>query len=407
MKHRLVAKLIFGATLSLCAPAWSHADGAKAYVGLFKDNAVGVIDTATDHVLHTIPIASGPHGLVATPDGSTVFASSDADSVVSVIDTATDKVTGVIDVGKATHGLAITPDGKIVLVAGFGTSSVLFVDVARRSVVGRAPVADPHNVAVTPDGQTAYVASQRKGSFALVILDVATMSRKGTVSLDKMPRAIGISPADTKLYLTLAGSNAVQVIDTRSNSIVAQIPVGAAPHHPLFSPDGKTALVVSQGPGVLSLIDTATDTVRASVKVGELPHWIALTPDGRAYVSNEGSNDVSVVNLATMKVLANIPVGDAPRKMVITGAKELGIVTTGISSFAFENDISITAGQAVRWINDDAVPHTVTGDDGSWDSGDIAPGSDYTKTFAVAGKFQYHCTIHPSMTGTIVVKERM
>ncbi|HLY65090.1 MAG TPA: hypothetical protein VKU60_06130, partial [Chloroflexota bacterium] len=40
----------------------------KAYVGLFKDNAVGVIDTATQRELTTIPVPAGPHGLVMTPD---------------------------------------------------------------------------------------------------------------------------------------------------------------------------------------------------------------------------------------------------------------------------------------------------------------------------------------------------
>src|SRR5882672_10680692 len=57
----------------------------KAYVGLFKDNAVAVIDTATNSVLKTIPVPVGPHGLVITPDGHSVYVSSDGDSKVSVI----------------------------------------------------------------------------------------------------------------------------------------------------------------------------------------------------------------------------------------------------------------------------------------------------------------------------------
>ena len=69
----------------------------KAYVGLFKDNAVAVFDTASNQVTRTIPIATGPHGLVATPDGRWVYASSDGDAVVSVIDTATDEVSKTID----------------------------------------------------------------------------------------------------------------------------------------------------------------------------------------------------------------------------------------------------------------------------------------------------------------------
>ena len=59
----------------------------KAYVGLFKDQAIGVLDTATNRVLHTIAVPPGPHGLVMTPDGRKVYVSSDGASTVSVIDT--------------------------------------------------------------------------------------------------------------------------------------------------------------------------------------------------------------------------------------------------------------------------------------------------------------------------------
>jgi YVTN family beta-propeller protein len=56
---------------------------AKAYVGLFKDNAVSVVDTGTNRVLTTIPIPAGPHGLVVTPDGHKIYVSSDGASTQS------------------------------------------------------------------------------------------------------------------------------------------------------------------------------------------------------------------------------------------------------------------------------------------------------------------------------------
>ena len=49
----------------------------KAYVGLFKDDAVAVIDTTQNRVVATIPVPKGPHGLVVTPDGRKVYVSSD------------------------------------------------------------------------------------------------------------------------------------------------------------------------------------------------------------------------------------------------------------------------------------------------------------------------------------------
>lgn len=66
--------------------------------------------------------------------------------------------------------------------------------------------------------------------------------------------------------------------------------------------------------------------------------------------------------------------------------------------------ITVTAGATVTWMNNDNMTHTVTGDDNSFDSGGIGTGSSFTKTFLTVGTFPYHCSIHPSMTGTVMVK---
>lgn len=69
--------------------------------------------------------------------------------------------------------------------------------------------------------------------------------------------------------------------------------------------------------------------------------------------------------------------------------------------------ISIAKGGSVTWTNNDSVAHTVVDDlsnVGGPASGNIEPGSTYSFTFAKTGSFQYHCSIHPSMRGTIVVK---
>ncbi len=381
--------------------------GPKAYIGVFKDNVVAVLDTGTNQVLSTIPIPAGPHGLVITPDGRTVYASSDGDSKVSVIDTTTDKVVKSIEVGKMPHGLAMTPDGHQVLVAVYGTSQVAFIDTATNEVVGQVPVPNPHNIAISPDGQTAYVAAQKPGAFGLTILNVSDHTQKDSIPLDKTPRALNFSPDGKLLYFTLAGVDAVQVFDPATNKIVTQIPVGASPHHPLFTSDGKSALVVSQGPGELAILDPVSNSVRKTVTVGKMPHWIAVNSKGdTAWVTDEGSNDVSVVDLNTGTVKATVPIGNAPRKIVIQpqpSAASQGGITTTISHFAFAATITASVGQPIVWTNTDSVPHTITSDDGVWDSGDVNPGQSYRLVLNKPGTYSYHCMHHPYMIGSVVV----
>ncbi|HET6996013.1 MAG TPA: cupredoxin domain-containing protein [Chitinophagaceae bacterium] len=57
----------------------------------------------------------------------------------------------------------------------------------------------------------------------------------------------------------------------------------------------------------------------------------------------------------------------------------------------------------ITWINDDNMVHTVTADDASFSSGDIAPGAKFTHTFSNTGTYNYHCMHHSGMTGTIII----
>ena len=66
--------------------------------------------------------------------------------------------------------------------------------------------------------------------------------------------------------------------------------------------------------------------------------------------------------------------------------------------------IEVNAGATVAFTNRERLEHTVTANDGSWDSGPIAPGGTWRHTFAQPGTYPFHCTPHPFMTGVVVVK---
>jgi len=314
-----VLALVGGSTIG--AGAVQAAEAPKAYVGVFKDDAVAVIDTAQNKVLRTISVPKGPHGLVITPDGRKVYVSSDGASTVSVIDTATDRVVAGIEVGANPHGLAISGDGRRVLVSGWGSNRALVIDTATERVIGEVPIMQPHNGTLSRDGRTAWVGSQQQGAAALVRLDLTAWKEVARLSLDKTPRGLEASPDGRRVLFTLAGVDAIQVLDTATNTIVTQIPVGASPHDAPFTPDGRWALAVVQGPGELGILNADRSTLAGTVAVGKAPHWSTSSSDGRtAYVTNEGSNDVSVVDLASRTVTATVAVGNAPRKIAVQPA---------------------------------------------------------------------------------------
>ena len=63
--------------------------------------------------------------------------------------------------------------------------------------------------------------------------------------------------------------------------------------------------------------------------------------------------------------------------------------------------LAFVVGGTVTWVNDDNMIHTVTADDGSFNSGDIQPGATFSRTFNTPGTNPYHCIYHRGMTGSI------
>ena len=73
------------------------------------------------------------------------------------------------------------------------------------------------------------------------------------------------------------------------------------------------------------------------------------------------------------------------------------------NSFSPQN-LTVNAGTTVVWTNKDGTAHTVTSDTGVFGSGNLGNNATFSFMFATAGSFQYHCTLHPGMTGTITVQ---
>jgi plastocyanin len=80
-------------------------------------------------------------------------------------------------------------------------------------------------------------------------------------------------------------------------------------------------------------------------------------------------------------------------------------VRAEIQDFAFRpRRLEVRAGSTITFTNSGAVEHSVTGDTGGFDSGLIQPGAKGAITFKEPGVYPFHCTPHPFMTGTVVVR---
>ena len=80
------------------------------------------------------------------------------------------------------------------------------------------------------------------------------------------------------------------------------------------------------------------------------------------------------------------------------------------SEFYVPPEITVSVGTTVTWTNDDSTIHTVTegtpggaGATPAFDSSIVAPSATWEHTFDAAGEFDYYCTLHPFMTGKVIV----
>jgi plastocyanin len=66
--------------------------------------------------------------------------------------------------------------------------------------------------------------------------------------------------------------------------------------------------------------------------------------------------------------------------------------------------LTVPVGTTVTWVNEDDEPHTVVDSDTRFKSHALDTGDKFSFTFTTPGKFQYFCTIHAHMVGTVVVE---
>ena len=67
--------------------------------------------------------------------------------------------------------------------------------------------------------------------------------------------------------------------------------------------------------------------------------------------------------------------------------------------------LTVKVGTKVTWTNQDGIAHTVTFDTGGATSDLLVTGATYEQTFSTAGTLAYHCKVHPTMTGTVMVTQ--
>ena len=104
-------------------------------------------------------------------------------------------------------------------------------------------------------------------------------------------------------------------------------------------------------------------------------------------------------------LIAAFVTGAALACVIAPSVAQNSAASVTIDNFVFEpGKLTIKAGTTVTWTNRDDIPHTVAAKDRSFKSKAMDTDESFSFTFTAPGEYEYFCSLHPHMTGTIVVE---
>jgi YVTN family beta-propeller protein len=325
----------------------------RVYTADQDSNTVTVINPKTDTVLGTIALGKprmdtnadvlgamydgqiDVHGLGFSRDGRYLDVVDVTTNAVHVIDTATNQVLHTIYLGRAPHEGFFSPDGKQLWVAERGQDTVAVIDWRHDRVIDRIHSEDgPSKVVFSPDGRLAYVNHLRAYSFD--VIDVA--SRK-IIHRVTIPNVAGgssdeaISPDGKEIWLGMpVNGYTTAVVNARTYKVEAVLNTGPRTNHPNFvTVGGVNYAYMTVGDLNQTLVyrrSTAGGPPTLVKRIrdhGAGPHGIWPSPDNtRVYVALQYSDAVDVIDTRSMKVIGTMRIGQSPMALVYVARSRPG-----------------------------------------------------------------------------------
>lgn len=310
----LVARVIDVPMQPCCVAITSG--GREAYVSHNLNQAVTVIDTATNTISGSIAVGAYCSAMRVSADGARVYLNCYPETGLRIIDTATRSVR-TVEVGGPARGIAISPDGKSVYVAA-GEGGLRKLDVATGAVSVIPGKGYALDVAVTPDGRRLWVSYQggepggRPGHDPIAVFDTETGKRLHLIlGLPYVGGPVAITPDGSRVWThawdactrptydhlgcPAGATTLIHVIDATTAKLLEMLQPSGDGASIRFLFGGKL-VSLSTGERLLFLETRTKAPVAAAAVPGN--GCLAVAPDGlHAYVPNRVQKQVAILEL--------------------------------------------------------------------------------------------------------------
>ena len=196
-------------------------------------------------------------------------------SFLSRVNLEEKKIDAVYPVGSVPKVVQVTPDNKYILVSNWCSYTVTVISVESGKTVKSIKIGRyPRGIAISKDSQYAYVAEMGGSNIHRIHL---TDFSKTLIPVGSNPRAVVLSPDESKLYVTMNLSGKVQAWDLVANKSIKSVKTGEAARSLDISSDGSALFVVNFKSDTLSKVRTSDMKVLQTIKVCNEP--IGVTYD--------------------------------------------------------------------------------------------------------------------------------
>ncbi|MSO28602.1 MAG: YncE family protein [Candidatus Planktophila sp.] len=216
-------------------------------------------------------------------------------SFLSRINLENNKIDAVYPVGSVPKVVKVTPDNKYILVSNWCSYTVTIISVETQKTVKSIKIGRyPRGISVSADSKFAYVAEMGGSRIHRIALEDFSVSY---IPIGSNPRAIELSPDNSKLYVTLNISGKVIAWDLEANKAIKTVATGKSARSLAISSDGSSLFVVNFRSGTLSKVRTSDMKVIQNIKV-------CTEPIGVTYDSETSRTWVACYG-GSIKVFAN------------------------------------------------------------------------------------------------------
>jgi YVTN family beta-propeller protein len=252
--------------------------GISGYAGIHKGSPVEGAYSPDGKYLYFTNYAM--YGKGFTKEGHDVCspASGFDTSYLSRINLENYKIDAVYPVGSVPKVVKVTPDNKYILVTNWCSYTVSIISVEKQKVVKTIKIGRyPRGIAVSTNSVYAYVAEM--GGSNIHRINLGDFS-KTLIPVGPNPRAVELSPDDSKMYVTLNISGKVLAWDLEENKLIKSVSTGSAARSLAISGDGSTLFVVNFKSGTMTKIRASDLSKVETIKVCSEP--IGVTYDNES-----------------------------------------------------------------------------------------------------------------------------